>query len=307
MKNSYEDNREKFSFQYWILRAILQLMAYIPFWIGHILGNLLGSLALHLPLSRKSVSIENIQKSLGSTMTEAEVLKLNSMIYRHFGRVIFELPHMLRIDEDNIKKYFTVEGEEHLKKAFRNGKGVLALTGHIGNWELLAVALNILYGPIAAVARPSRNIAVNRLMNDFRTRFGMELIPKRHGMRRIIKALNQNKLVGVLLDQNVDWYEGEFVPFLGRIACANKGLALLALKSGTPVVPIFSIKQPDGKYKIHIDEPVELIRTNDKTIDIEKNTALFTKIIGNQVEKHPEQWFWFHRRWKTKNYCPLDR
>ena len=109
MKNNYEDNKDQFSFQYWILRIILQLMAYIPFRIGHILGNLLGSLALHIPISRKSVSVENIQKSLGSTMTEAEVFKLNSMIYRHFGRVIFELPHMLRIDKDNIKKYFTVE------------------------------------------------------------------------------------------------------------------------------------------------------------------------------------------------------
>jgi len=251
LKNNYEDNRDKFSFQYWVMRTTLQLMAYIPLRVGHILGDLLGLLAFHLPISRKSVSLENIQKSLGSKMTEAEVLKLNSMIYRHFGRVIFELPHILRIDIDNINNYFTVEGEEHLKRAFKNGKGVLALTGHIGNWELLAVALNILYGPIAAVARPSSNIAINRLMNDFRTRFGMEIIPKRHGMRRIIKALNQNKLVGVLLDQNVDWYEGEFVPFLGRMACANKGLALLALKSGTPVVPIFSIKQPDGKYKIH--------------------------------------------------------
>lgn len=240
-------------------------------------------------------------------MTGAEVLKLNKMVYMHYGRVIFELPHLLRINKDNIKKYFIVEGEEHLENAFKNGKGILALTGHIGNWELLAVALNILFGPIVAVARPSHNIAINRLMYELRSRFGMEIIPKQHGMRKIITALNKNKLVGILLDQNVDWYEGEFVPFLNRTACTNKGLALLALKTDTPVVPIFSIKQPDGKYKIHIDKPVKLIRTNDKTVDIEKNTALFTSIIDSYVRKHPEQWFWFHRRWKTKNYCPLDR
>ncbi|MFC1495372.1 lysophospholipid acyltransferase family protein [Thermodesulfobacteriota bacterium] len=307
MINNYKDNRNKFSFRYWVLRTILQLMAYIPLWLGHVLGNFLGLIALQLPISRKAVSIENIQNSLGTSMTRAEVLKLNRMIYLHFGRMVFEIPHLLRMNKDNIKKYFAVEGEENLKMAFKNGRGVLALTGHIGNWELLAVALHVLYGPIAAVARPSRNPALNRLINDLRSRLGMELIPKQHGMRKIITALNKNRLVGILLDQNVDWYEGEFVPFLNRTACANKGLALLALKTGTPVVPIFSIKQPDGKYKIHIDKPVELIRTNDKTIDVEKNTALFTKIIDSQVRKHPEQWFWFHRRWKTKNYCPLDR
>lgn len=307
MKNNYMDNRNKFSFLYWVLRITFQIMAYIPLWLGRIFGNLLGLTALQLPISRKAVSIENIKNSLGSSMTEAEVLKLNRMIYLHFGRMIFEVPHLLRMNKDNIKKYFTVEGEENLNIAFKNGRGILALTGHIGNWELLAVALHVLCGPIAAVARPSRNIAVNRLIHDLRSRLGMEIIPKQHGMRKIITALNKNKLVGILLDQNVDWYEGEFVPFLNRTACTNKGLALLALKTDTPVVPIFSIKQPNGKYKIHIDKPVELIRTNDKTIDIEKNTALFTQIIENQVRKHPEQWFWFHRRWKTKNYCPLDR
>lgn len=282
-------------------------MSYIPLRLGRLLGSLLGLIGLQFPISRKSISIENIKNSLGASMTGAEVLKLNKMVYMHYGRVIFELPHLLRINKDNIKKYFIVEGEEHLENAFKNGKGILALTGHIGNWELLAVALNILFGPIVAVARPSHNIAINRLMYELRSRFGMEIIPKQHGMRKIITALNKNKLVGILLDQNVDWYEGEFVPFLNRTACTNKGLALLALKTDTPVVPIFSIKQPDGKYKIHIDKPVKLIRTNDKTVDIEKNTALFTSIIDSYVRKHPEQWFWFHRRWKTKNYCPLDR
>jgi len=303
----HRDYTNKFSFLYWVLRILLQLMAYIPLRLGSVFGSLLGLIALKIPSSRKTISIENLQNSLGTSMTRAQILKLNAKIYTHFGRIIFELPHILRINKENLEKYFIFEGEEILHRALEKGKGVLALTGHLGNWELLAVALNIHFGPLAAVARPSHNIAINRLMHELRSRFGMELIPKQNGMRKILYALKKNMIVGVLLDQNVDWYEGEFVPFLDRTACANKGLALLALKIDTPVIPIFSIKQPDGKYRIHIDKPVELIRTNDKTIDIEKNTALFTKIIDNQVRKHPEQWFWFHRRWKTKNYCPLNK
>jgi KDO2-lipid IV(A) lauroyltransferase len=138
-----------------------------------------------------------------------------------------------------------------------------------------------------------------------RSRFGTEIIPKQRGMRKILEALRKNKLVAILLDQNVDWYEGVFVNFLGEWACTNKGLALMALKTGTPVVPAFSVRQPDGRYHFIFEPEVELIKTGDKTRDVEDNTILFTSIIERYVKEHPDQWFWYHKRWKTKPYWPL--
>ncbi|NQU16265.1 MAG: lysophospholipid acyltransferase family protein, partial [Desulfobacteraceae bacterium] len=119
------------------------------------------------------------------------------------------------------------------------------------------------------------------------------------------QAAKKNMAIGFLMDQNVDWYEGVFVRFLGRTACTNKGLALLALRTGTPVIPMFSARQEDGRYRITFGREVALVRTGDKTRDLEENTQLFSEIIETYVRKHPDQWFWFHRRWKTKSYCPL--
>jgi KDO2-lipid IV(A) lauroyltransferase len=95
------------------------------------------------------------------------------------------------------------------------------------------------------------------------------------------------------------------VKFLGRWACTNKGLALLALKTGAPVIPLFSIRQNDGRYCIIFEDEVKPIHTGDKTKDIEENTALYTRIIERYVQKYPDQWFWFHRRWKTRMYWPI--
>ena len=124
-------------------------------------------------------------------------------------------------------------------------------------------------------------------------------------MRRLLGAIKEKKAIGILLDQNVDWYEGVFVKFLGRWACTNKGLALIALKSGTPVLPAFPVRQSDGRFRIMFGKELELIRTGDKTRDVEDNTALFSGVIEKYILQYPGQWFWFHQRWKTRNYCPL--
>ena len=113
-------------------------------------------------------------------------------------------------------------------------------------------------------------------------------------------------MVGILLDQNVDWYEGVFVPFLGKPACTNKGLALLARKTGAPVIPVFSVKQADGRYRIIFEKELPAIDTGGGTGDMEENTRQYNRVIERYVMRFPDHWFWFHRRWKTKPYCSLS-
>ena len=291
---------------YLLLRTIVLLLSYIPMSAGRIMGTVLGFIIASLPAGRQSVVLDNMEKSLlNKSMSQKELKKLAKKVYLHYGRMLFEIPHILRLNKKKVSRYFTVEGRENLINAWKKEKGILALTGHMGNWEMMAIALEMNFGKVSAVARPFRNEAVDYLIHKIRTSSGMEVIPKQKGMRKILGALKKNRLVGILLDQNVDWYEGEFVPFMGRTACVNKGLALLAMKTGAPVVPILALRQPDGKYVIHIGEEVELTDTGDKTADLATNTHAFTQKIEEQVIKYPEQWFWFHRRWKTKNYCEL--
>ncbi len=290
---------------YRLLRVIVFLISRIPLPIGRFLGKILGFIASMVPLERNRISLDNIRNSLGAHMQESEIRRLNRRVNLHFGQMLFEMPHTNRLNRYNLEDYVVFKGEENLLNALKKGKGVFMFTGHFGNWELMSAAIALRFGRLAVVARPLGFAPFNLLIYQMRSRFGTEIIPKLNGMKKIFVALRKNKIVGVLLDQNVDWYQGVFVNFLDRWACVNKGLALMALRTQSPVIPVFAIKHEDGRYHILIEEAVKLIRTGDKTTDVEDNTALFTGIIETHVRRHPDQWFWFHRRWKTRPYCRL--
>ncbi len=259
-----------------------------------------------VPMSRTRVSLDNLRFAFGEHMEESEIERLNRRVAMHFGEMLFEVPHILRLNHANLDRYVVLENEENLLNAMKKGKGIFVLTAHFGNWELMSAVISLCFAADGAiVARPIDFSPADRVISDLRSRFGVEIISKDRGIRKIFRAVRDNRAVGILLDQNVDWYSGVFVEFLGRQACVNKGLARMALRNGTPVVPVFSVRQPDGRYRIIFEKEVDLKRTGDRTKDIEENTAIFTGIIEKYIRQYPDQWFWFHKRWKTMFYCPL--
>jgi len=290
---------------YKIMRSMILVLGFIPLTVARFIGKLIGTIAFMVPMTRKKMALENILSSFDGVMTRGEAKKLLKRVYFHFGQTFLEVPFAMRLNPQNMHKYIAFEHEENLRNALTKGKGVLALTGHFGNWELMCTAVAIHFGNLAVVVRPLDFEPADKLMVDLRSRYGTEIISAHRGMRHLMRAVRQNKIIGILLDQNVDWYEGAFVNFLGRPACSNKGLALLALRTGAPVIPFFSVKDEAGRYRIIIEKEVTLIRTGDTTRDVEDNTALFTNIIESYIRKYPHHWFWFHNRWKTKNYCEI--
>jgi KDO2-lipid IV(A) lauroyltransferase len=290
---------------YKLLRLLVRALARIPRPVGRLLGRMAGTAAALAPVPRLRVALDNMRLCLGDELDEAALKRLYRRMFRHFGRMLFEVPHILNLDRGDPSRYVTFEGEEHLLQALGRGRGAFVLTAHFGNWELMSAAFTDRYNGGAIVARPVDPAPADRVLNELRCRYGGEIIPKQRGMRRVLAALSEGKPVGILLDQNVDWYEGAFVPFLGRTACTNKGLALLALRTGAPVVPMFNVRRPGGGYRVVIEPAVELQVTGDKIRDVDDNTARFSEIISRWIRAHPDHWFWFHRRWKTRSYCPL--
>ena len=159
--------------------------------------------------------------------------------------MLFEIPHIMRLNLRNIDRYMTFQGEENLKQAMKKGKGILCLTAHLGNWEFMSAGGALYYGDSIVVARHSEFAPLDRIINELRGHFGTEIVEAQGAMRQLLSALKNGGRIGILLDQNVDWFHGAFVPFFGRRACTNKGLALMALKTGTPVIPIFSSRDRD--------------------------------------------------------------
>ena len=125
-------------------------------------------------------------------------------------------------------------------------------------------------------------------------------------MREVMKCLKRGELVALLMDQNVGWRKGVFVEFFGHRACTSKGLALLALKTRAPVVPMFLVRV-QSSYSVHIGEALPLITTGDRTRDLESNTQQYNAVIESFVRRYPDQWLWVHRRWKTRPYKPWPR
>ncbi len=227
--------------------------------------------------------------------------KILRRVFRNLGRVLAEFTFIPHLNGKNIHRYVAVEGLENFERAYQKGKGILLLGAHFGNWEWMAASFPLLvHHPLQVVVRPLDSPFFDRLVTSLRTWTGNQVLPKQKSMSRILRLLKKKEIIGILLDQNMAWQEGVFVNFFGEMACTNVGLALLALKTGAPVLPVFNLRQKDGRYRVIIDPEVSLVKTDDKILDVEKNTAFFTGIIEDYIRQNPDHWFWLHQRWKTR-------
>jgi KDO2-lipid IV(A) lauroyltransferase len=194
-----------------------------------------------------------------------------------------------------------IDGFENFDAARRRGKGVLFLTGHMSAWELSSFA-HALYGyPLHFLVRPVSNRRIDELINRYRCLSGNRPIEKNKSARAILKTLGEAGTVGILMDHNTAIEEGVFVDFFGIPASTTSGMARLALRTDAAVVPGFLIWDASRrKYRLRFEAAVELSRTGDEEADVRENTQRFTKVIEEQVRRHPDQWLWVHKRWKTR-------
>jgi len=259
------------------------------------------SLFYHLGLKNRLITMHNLLRSFPEKDTK-EIIRIAKGVYRHFAIVAAEFFDMPYINKENIHKWVEIEGLENFQAAIARGKGVLSIVAHFGNWELMTIAVPICLQPMYIVYRPLDNPVVDNMVEYVRTMNGNVLIPKGGSGKRVMELLKENQAIGILSDQNVAKSEGVFVDFFGRPACTGVGLAVMAMRSGAPVVPAFMARQKSGKYKFILKPAIEAVCTDDYEEDLQVNTQRFTKIVEEIVREYPEQWFWFHQRWKTKKW-----
>jgi len=189
---------------------------------------------------------------------------------------------------------------EHYEQVRAKGKGILFYTPHFGNWELLVACAGLQGIIVTIIYRALDNPILEDFVAWFRSFTGHKILPKGGAAGTIVERLGKGEMVGVLIDQNVSWREGLFVDFFGKPASTTKKFADIALRTGAPVMVAFSIRQPDGRFRLVFHEEVEIIRTGDHERDLFDNTQKFTRLIEDVVRQYPDQYFWLHQRWKTK-------
>ncbi len=251
------------------------------------LGALLGWGWYRLVPIRRGVARENLARAFPER-SEAERERVVAAMYRHLGLCAIELLRFGARAPADLAEQLQVEGTAHLEAALADGRGVLVVTAHLGNWEVLVRAGTLCGAPLSVVSKRMRSSVAQAAWQALR-RGGPTLLADRGSARAIVAALKRGEVVGYVLDQHAP--RGVSVPFFGRAASTYDGLARLANATGAAILPVFTWRGEAG-HRVVIEPPVE----GGEVTDV---TAACTERIEAAIRAHPEQWLWIHRRWKA--------
>ena len=265
-------------------------------------GAALGSLLCHLVGQRKGVAQYNLALAFPEkTEKEREEILLRS--YRNLGRSAAEFFHLEKLTADSVDQYVRIDDLSAWRKMIEAARerGVVAVTAHFGNWELLAYAHGLLGHPCTLVYRAFRNPLLDDAIVDIRANAGTRSIAKKAAARNVVRALRNKELVAIPADQNQTRRVGVFVDFFGKTASTTPGPARLAMLTGAAVFPAFLVRDGESeRHRIVILPELEMVNTGDRESDIVTNTQRCTSAIEQMVRQHPDHWIWSHKRWRTQ-------
>lgn len=280
--------------------TILKVVSLAPRAFALRAGQAVGALAYAvLPHLRRHAEI-NLRLAFPD-LDECDRARIRRGAFRNLGRLLGEISQFPRLNRENISSIVVYEGLGNYLDAVAEGRGVILLTGHIGAWELSVFAHSIHGHPMSFLARRVDNPLVERLAESYRARYGNRSIDKKGSVREVLKTLKSGGVVGILADLNTSREEGVFCDFFGVEACATAGVATLALRTGAVVLPGYLIWDEKSRiHRLHFEPPIETINTGNQKEDVIVNTARYAKVLESIIRRHPDQWLWIHRRWRTR-------
>jgi len=248
-------------------------------------------------MPQRRIVDRNLQFSLVESSPQ-EIQSKAKRIFQHFGVTIIELLQMACLSQQELVSRVRIEGKEILMEALARQKGVVLITAHLGNYEMAAQSIPCILGlQMASVAKKMRNVRLNRLIHNLRTRFGNKIIYKKGALPEMMQTLRQGAIVGILMDISRR-FDGVEVKFFGHRATATPAAALLGLRCRSPIIPGFCHRNPKGELIVQIEPPVEIQRTRDLRSDLQTNTQRITDRVELAIRNYPEQWNWMLKRWK---------
>jgi len=297
----------------WLLETALIIMfsfpvAVLPHNIALKVGEFLGLLVFYIWGSRRRIAVENIEKAMGNSLQPLAIsnqplaVSIARETFKNLGRSFAEIIKIYCGLGKSIIDNVEVRGIENYLKAKSKDKGVIFITGHCGNWELMALAFGIKVDNVSVVARTQNNPYLNKLIENIRAKYGNNVIYKKGALKGMLSELKKNRGIGILMDQAVLKDEGYKIDFLGRPAWTTKMPALMARKTGAAVVPIFINRERD-KHVINIYPEVALSKAESQSSraveqQLIEDTKRFSGFIEDYIKEHPAEWLWIHKRWK---------
>lgn len=287
-------------------RLALAVPRPLPLETALAVADRVGDLAYLMLRQTRRLALQHIELALGDTYSRQAREQIVRGSLRNMARCFCELA---KFDEIRacLDSYVDVEGWQNVEEVLAGGRGAIAVTGHVGNWELLAAYFGNKGFPVGAIARRMKDPQLNDLIVDFRARNGVETILRESPSagRQILKVLKGKGMLAMLIDQDTR-APSVSVPFFGQLARTPVAAAVLAVRRDLPAVPVFVRRRPEGGHHLTILPPIYPPSTGNRNRDILQLTASFSNILEDRIRHNPAEWVWWHRRWRRPPFPKLD-
>lgn len=290
--------------EYAAARGVLGFLGLLPRRAAVSVSTAAAIAAYHVLGGLRRVARTNLKIAFPE-LGEAEQERLAKGAFRNLGRVLGEMSQFPKATPETLKKVIEFQIDPAVYAEYQRlkseGRGVIIVSPHLGNWEVLVFGWAVQDAPMSYLARPLDNPKIEKLTVDLRTKFGNKPINKTNSAMTAARVLRHEGLLGILADVNAHPKEGVFVPFFGVPACTSTGVALIAMRTDSAIVPMCAAWDEEKQCYIGVHGPmIYPSDTGDRQRDVRETTAAFTAEVEKLIRRFPDQWLWIHKRWKTR-------
>jgi len=281
------------------VKIFSMIVILLPWKVNYWLANRVGELSYIFLAKRRRLTIDNLTQAFKNQYNKEEIRQLAINTFRNFAKSIIEFISLPKINKDNVDNFVSIRGLENLDEAKKRGKGIIILSSHLGNWELMAKALTLKGYSLTIMVRRQRNKLVEGLIEQQRNKSKIKTLSHTVAPKEILQILKNNEIIGMIADQD-GGEKGVFIDFFGQLASTIPSPVVFTKRSGAELIPLFDIRQKDGHHIVIIEPPYQLTTSSNIKKDILDNTQQLSYKLESYIRQYPEQWFWLHNRWATK-------
>lgn len=288
----------RYQIEFIIFKFLRRLVLILPLKSAQRLGALIGTIAYYVASKRRKIALENLKYAFPEKSLNEHILIAKGS-FRNYAIALTELLWFPNLSDEIIRKLVKTDQLNMILNHHSEGKGLILLSGHFGNWELIALGVAYLAKlSFTIIVQTQNNRLVDAVINEHRCLFGNKVVPMGMSVREIIRTLNNKGVVAIAPDQSGDREGGIYVDFFGRSTATHQGPAVFALRTQAPLIMGFMIRQPDGSYNVVLEK----IKYDDISEYNENNVYELTrrhlKLLESYIRKYPDHWLWMHKRWK---------
>jgi KDO2-lipid IV(A) lauroyltransferase len=272
----------------------------LPWAVVYALGDIAGAALYHAADGRRQVAVHNLTAALGSRFTPSQRQVLARRSCQHLLKTLLEFVRLPELTADELRTRVPLVGAEHLAAGLSSGRGVILVTPHLGNWEYLAARVALAGFPLSVIGRDSANPAVAREVTALRRSGGVEVLSKARSLRQALNALQNNRILGILPDQHAG-VSGMLLEFFGRRTPVHPIPALLARRTGAPLVVGCAARNAKNELRAVLEPPLLAPRTADRKADVAACMREMVDAMERQIRRHPDQWLWMHKRFRDSD------